>query len=288
VNRNALVSTTWLADHLADPALRVFDTTLHLEPTPGGMKARSGRAGYDEGHIPGAGFLDIVSDLSDPTSELAFTRPQPEQLGRVLARSGVGSEHRVVLYSAGDVMWATRAWWLLRWVGVARVSVLDGGFARWQAEGHPVSTAAPDYPPSRFEARPVERLWATQREVLEATEGGGACLINALPRPLHRGAASLGYRRSGHIKGSDNLPYPDLLEPGDGTFRSAAELREHFEATGALRRQRVICYCGGGIAATQNAFALTLLGHEGAAVYDGGLDEWSRDLALPMASEESG
>jgi thiosulfate/3-mercaptopyruvate sulfurtransferase len=281
------VSTAWLADHLADPALRVFDTTLYLDPTPGGMKARSGRAGYDEGHIPGAGFLDIVSDLSDPTSALAFTRPPPEQLGRVLARSGVGQDHHVVVYSAGDMMWATRAWWLLRWVGADAVSVLDGGSTKWVAEGRPVSTDACAYPTASFSPCLHEDLWASQEDVLQASQDGGACVLNALPRSLHTGAASLGYRRRGRIAGSQNLPYPDLMDPSDGTFRSPDQLRTQFEASGTLGRTRVICYCGGGIAATQNAFALQLVGHPQVSVYDGGLDEWSREPGLPMESEQA-
>jgi thiosulfate/3-mercaptopyruvate sulfurtransferase len=282
------VSSAWLAEHLTDPSLRVFDTTLYLDPTPSGLETRSGRAGDEEGHGPGAGFLDLVSDLSDPASELPFTRPPPDQLGRVLARSGVGREHHVVLYSAGDVMWATRAWWLLRWVGIRTVSVLDGGLPKWRAEGRPLSVEPSAYPTAKFRPRLVDGLWASQEEVLDATRDGGACVLNALPHALHTGAATLGYRRRGRIAGSQNLPYPDLLEPGDGTFRSPDELRAHFEASGTLGRERVICYCGGGIAATQNAFALALLGHPSVSVYDGGLDEWSRDAGLPMEAEETG
>ena len=287
MDNSPLVSTGWLAGHPTDADLRVFDTTVHLDPTPTGFETRSGRAGYHTKHIPGAGFLDIVSDLSDPRSKLAFTRSSPDRIAEVLSRSGVSHEHHVVVYSAGDVMWATRAWWLLRWVGLAAVSVLDGGLTKWEAEGRPVSSELCSYPEAAFDARPVEGLWATKEEVLEAVEDGGVCTLNALPRPMHTGAAGLGYRRRGHIAGSENVPFPDLLEPADGTFRALSVLREHFGGTGALEKDRVISYCGGGIAATHNAFALVLLGHPSVAVYDGGLDEWSRDLELPMEAEEA-
>lgn len=288
VDTSPLVATAWLADQLDDPDLRVFDTTLHLDSTPKGLEARTGRAGYDAGHVPGAGFLDIVGDLSDPTSKLAFTRPAPERIAEVLSRSGVSRDHHVVVYSAGDVMWATRAWWLLRSVGLEAVSVLDGGLAKWKAEGRPISQEPCGYPEAAFDPRANESFWASQEEVRRAVGDAGVCTINALPRALHAGASGLGYRRRGRIAGSENVPFPDTLAPSDGTFRSPDELRKHFAATGALGKDRVICYCGGGIAATQNALALVLLGHPSVAVYDGSLDEWSRDPDLPMEADGDG
>ena len=280
-----LVTTGWLAEHLVDPDLRVFDTTVHLDPTPTGFEIRSGRSGYDAKHLPTAEFLDVVTDLSDPRSKLRFARPTSKRIAEVLSRSGVSQGHRVVLYSTGDVMWATRAWWLLRSVGIEAVSVLDGGLAKWEAEGRPLSDEPCKYPEAVFDARPVEGLWATKEDVLAGIGDGDVCTLNALPRSLHTGSASLGYRRRGHISGSENLPYSEILEPKDGTFRTTVELRDHFGATGALEKERVICYCGGGIAATQNALALVVLGHPCVAVYDGSLDEWSRDSELPMESD---
>ncbi len=288
MNRSPLVSTVWLADHLRDPSLRVFDATLHLDPAASGFDSRSGRPGYDAKHIPGAGFLDILRDLSDPKAELLFTRPSPDRLAEMLARSGVSHGHHVVLYSAGEVMWATRAWWLLRSVGLVGVFVLDGGLAKWEAEGREVSREPCGFPEATFASRPIEGVWATKEEVLRTIGDGGVCTLNALPRPLHSGAASLGYRRRGHIAGSVNVSFAETLEPADGTFCAPSKLRAHFDAAGALEKRRVICYCGGGIAATQNALALVLLGHPGVAVYDGGLDEWSRDLDLPMENGEDG
>lgn len=280
------MSVEWLAAHLSDPELRVFDTTVYLDPAPKGFTIRSGREAYEAGHVPGAGFLDIVADLSDPESELAFTRPPPEQVEAVLSRSGVSRESHVVLYSSGEVMWATRAWWLLRWVGLSSASVLDGGLARWSAQGHGISQEPNTYRPKRFDAQEIDGVWATRGEVLAAVENGGACMLNALPRAVHSGAAGLGYKRAGHIAGSENVPFSDLIDSNQGRFRALPELREHFDTTGALQAKRAICYCGGGIAATQNALALVLLEHPSVAVYDGGLDEWSRDLELPMETDE--
>ena len=165
--------------------------------------------------------------------------------------------------------------------------MLDGGLAKWEAEGRRLCREPCTYPSAALDARAIEGLWASKEDVLDAIGDGGVCTLNSLPRLVHNGAAGLGYRRPGHIAGSENAPFPELLQPEDGTFRTLSELREHFDATGALDKDRVICYCGGGIAATQNALALVLLGHPSVAVYDGGLDEWSRDPELPMDADES-
>ena len=277
---DALIAASQLAARLNHPDLRVFDVTVHLEGPRAGV--RSGREDYEQGHVPGAGFLAVLTDLSDPSGKLLFTRPTAGQLEATLSRNGVSNGHDVVFYSAASPIWATRAWWLLRAAGHERVAVLDGGFARWRAEGHPVSAEPFRHPPARFEADPREALWASQQDVLAAMEDGGACTLDALPTPLYRGNANLGYARAGHIRGALSVPFSDLLDPETGLFRPPEQLRQRFADAGVLARERVISYCGGAIAASLNAFALTLLGHENVAVYDGSLDEWSRDPDLPM------
>jgi thiosulfate/3-mercaptopyruvate sulfurtransferase len=282
-----LVSAEWLQDRLGDPTLRVFDVTYHVDAMPSGLSRRSGRPDYQSAHIPGAGFLDVTSDLSDTESALAFTRPSAGQIEKVLSKSGVSDTHNVVIYSGAEMMWATRAWWLFRSAGMESVAVLDGGFGKWRAEGRPVCSNPCGYPEAEFRARPAEELWATKQEVLRAIEDGGVCTINALPKKIYDGEYGLGYARDGHIKGSLNVPSRALLVPDEGVLRPEDELRGHFAETGAINKERVITYCGGGIAATLNAFALVLLGHKNVAVYDGGLDEWSRDEGLPMENGES-
>lgn len=281
-----LASTQELQDHLDDPHLRVFDATTYVDRTPSGLRARSGRLDYEAAHVPGAGFLDITADLSDSESALAFTRPPAAQIEKVLSRVGVSDDHHVVIYSRAGVMWATRAWWLLRSVGLELVAVLDGGLGKWQAEGRPLCRKPCTYPETVFQARPREEMWATKQDVLQAIEDGGACTINALPREMHTGESGLGYARAGHIKRSLNVPFPELLMSESGVFRSEDDLRRHFASTGALNKARAITYCAAGIAATLNAFALLLLGHPSVAVYDGGLDEWSREQDLPMETGE--
>jgi thiosulfate/3-mercaptopyruvate sulfurtransferase len=277
-----LVSTNWLAANLDDPDLRVFDATVHLQPaTPGPYQVESGRAGYEAMHIPGAAFLDLPGDLSDPDAGLAFTMPAIDRLATMLGAAGIRRGARVVVYSSTTPMWATRLWWMLRASGFDDVAVLDGGLDKWVAEGRPVEAGERRYPAAELSLTARPGAWADKTAVLAAVGDGGVCTINALSASVHSGEGSTNYGRKGHIKGSRNVPYAALLK-ADGTYRDDAELRDLFEAVGALGRKRVICYCGGGISATMDALALTRLGHADVAVYDGSMSEWSRDPELPM------
>jgi thiosulfate/3-mercaptopyruvate sulfurtransferase len=277
-----LVSTEWLAANLGDAALRLYDVTVHLRPaTPGPYNVESGRADYEAGHIPGAAFLDLVQDLSDTSSALHFTRPSLAALERALGAAGIGTGMRVVAYSSASPMWATRFWWMLRAAGIANVAVLDGGLAKWAAEGREVVAGVSSYGPAQIHGAEHAESWADKQDVLSAIGDGGVCTINALSPSVHSGEAPMSYGRKGHIRGSANVPYAALLA-ADGTFRPDAELRPLFEAVGAFARKRVICYCGGGISATMDALALTRLGHDAVAVYDGSMAEWTADPDLPM------
>ena len=277
-----LVTTAWLAAHLDDADLRIYDATVHLRPaTPGPYTIESGHADYRAAHIPGAAFLDLAQDLCDHDSSLPFTMPKAAQLNDALSRAGLGNEHRVVLYSTTTPMWATRLWWMLRASGHTAVQVLDGGMGKWRAEGRPVSTGAASYPPAKFHAAPQPDRWADQAQVLAAIGDGDVCTINALASAVHSGSAEMNYGRKGHIKGSVNVPYASLVG-ADGAFHAEDTLRAAFAGVAALTRPRVICYCGGGISATMDALALTVLGHGNVAVYDGSMSEWVRDENLPM------
>jgi thiosulfate/3-mercaptopyruvate sulfurtransferase len=283
-----LISTQALADRLAQGdspgRLRVFDTTVHLRPaSPGPFVVESGRAGHAAGHIPGAAFIDLQAELSDPASPLRFTLPSVAHLEAAFSAAGLSDGDECVLYSSTSVMWATRVWWMLRSLGF-EARVLDGGLPKWKAEGRPVATGAPRHPQGRFNARPVAGLWAGRDDVRQAIGDGAVCTLNALTASAHAGSSPVNYGRKGHIRGSVNVPYPALLAD-DGTLRPVAELRQAFDAVGALARPRVICYCGGGIAATLDALALHLCGHAGVAVYDGSLSEWAADPSLPMDAD---
>ncbi len=284
-NPGYLVTTSWLAAHINDPSIRVIDCTVFLRaPSPGADRRsyvqESGRAMYELGHIPGALFADLVHDLSKPGAAYPFTRPSADQFARAMSSLGISNETRVVCYDAAGSMWATRAWWLLRSFGHDRASVLDGGWKKWVSEGRPSTSVVPQVEPTSFTPSVRKSAWAEKEEVLEIVTSGGGCVVNALSPEQHAGG-SAAYGRRGHITGSMNIAARDLVDPVSGAFLPEHELRERFKA---IRPDggRVIMYCGGGIAATADAFALTLLGHENVAVYDNSLSEWARNEALPM------
>jgi thiosulfate/3-mercaptopyruvate sulfurtransferase len=283
----SLVSPEWLAGHLADHDVRVYDTTVHLRPGPPDVAYEivSGLVDYEASHIPGAGFLDLTKELSDRSTDLPFMMPGAEQMQAALEAAGVGDGSRVVLYSTSSPMWATRVWWMLRSCGLDNVAVLDGGFARWRSEGRPVTTEACGYDAGSLSVAPRPGLWADRDEVLAAIGDGGVCTLNALSHDMHTGEAKIHYGRPGRIRGSCNVPWEALLE-GE-SFRSLERSRSAFEAVGAFDKPHVITYCGGGIAATLDAFVLTRLGHTDVAVYDGSMREWASDEASPMDVGES-
>jgi thiosulfate/3-mercaptopyruvate sulfurtransferase len=280
-----LVETEWMAQHLEDPAVRLLECTVYLQPAPdmpGGFRVESGRAKWAEGHIPGAGFVDLQEELSDRTSKLRFMMPPAGQFAEVMGRAGVGDGVRVILYDRAVNMWAARIWWMLRAFGFDNAAVLNGGFKKWTVEGRPVSTDAGTRPARTFTARPRPGLIADKSGVLAAVGESGACVLNALSEEQHRGTGGSTYGRPGRIKGSVNVVARDLVDPATHAYLPADVLRAKFQAVGALDAKRVVTYCGGGIAASSDAFILTLLGRDDVAVYDASLSEWANDPSLPM------
>jgi len=277
-----LVSTEWLAKNLQAPELRVYDVTVHLRPVmPGPYEIESGRADYEAAQVPGAAFIDLIKDISDTTSNLPFMLPPADALAKAFGAAGIARGTRVVFYSTNSPMWATRAWWMLRSMGFDDVAVLDGGFGKWKAEGRAVAAGRQSYAAADLSLTADPRAWADKKAVLEAIGDETVCTINALSPDVFSGDSALNYGRKGHITGSKNVPYADLLNE-NGTFKSADQLRPLFAAAGALSRPRTICYCGGGISATMDALALVRLGAKDVAVYDASMWEWGNDPSLPM------
>jgi thiosulfate/3-mercaptopyruvate sulfurtransferase len=279
-----LVSDRWLAEHLADPDIVVLDATVHLDPPSSPNEpydVRSGRRGWEQAHVPGSRFADLVDALSDPEAPYAFTLPSPERFGESVARLGVGDGSFVVTYDRDVGMWAARLWWMLRVFGHDRVAVLDGGLTSWIAAGHPLTAEPPPAPGSAcFTARFRPELVARRDEVLAALEDPSILLVNALSPELYRGEQSR-YGRAGRIPGSVNVPARSLLR-SDGRFKSATALRVELDDSGALEADRVITYCGGGISAANDVLALALLGRDDIAIYDGSLREWVTDPESPL------
>lgn len=277
-----LVSTDWLAERLGDPKLRIYDCTTHLLPHPTkAYTVGSGREDYDKGHIPGADFLDLQEELSDPDSEFRFTFPSPELFAAAVGRHGLGDETEVVLYSTTTPQWASRIWWMLRAFGFDNAKVLDGGLVKWAKEGREISTAPAAYAPATFTPRPRDGLIVQKEEMLAAIDNGAVCTINALSREQHAGGGRA-YGRMGRIAGSTNVPTAELLDPETTAFLPAADIAAHFADVGADKSERVLTYCGGGIAASATALLLVMLGHENVGLYDNSMSEWSNDESLPM------
>jgi thiosulfate/3-mercaptopyruvate sulfurtransferase len=281
-----LLAPADLAARLQDPALRVVDATavLRFPPEGGPPQVTSGRPGYEAGHVPGAVFADLIADLSDPDVALPFALPSAERFAAGASRLGIGPGTQVVVYDQGPTVWATRLWWLLRVFGHDEVGVLDGGLPAWQAEGHPVSTGPVAVAPTAFRATLRRDLLATGDDVMAAVEQGGTCIVNALSSEAFRGEGPQSLPRPGRIPGSVSLPAGGLTDPGTGRLRPLEELRAAVAAAGADGPGAPIAYCGGGIAATLDAFAFAVLGRTDAKVYDGSLSEWASDPSRPLVT----
>lgn len=286
-----LVEPDWLVDNLDAPDLQVLDCTVYLDidQDTGEIDATSGYSDWQEGHIPGSAFADMMTDFSvteDPA--FWFERPSADTFAEEIANLGVSDESRVVLYDATDLnIWAARLWWLLRVFGFDRAGILNGGWTQWTREGRPISTTTPE--PNRGTFTPNFRsdLIASKDEVLDAIDDSGTCLVNALRTEDHVGDGPVKYGRPGRIPGSVNVPAAwdhGIVDPNTARYRPRNELRRMFARVGAFDQERVITYCGGAISASSVAFALTLVGVENVAVYDGSLDEWGNDDSLPMVT----
>ena len=281
-----IVETDALEAELGADDLRVIDCNVVMKPKPdGGYEIQSGRDDYFESHIPGAVFLDLLKDLSDDHPTLRFMMPSAEQFADVVGAAGIGDDHRIVLYSRGANYWATRLFLMFRAFGFDNCRVLNGAWDKWIAEGRPTTTDLPAMPPATFTPHPRPGQIIGKDEVLAAVQRKDTCIINALTLQVYSGETfNAAYGRPGHIEGSVNLYAYELIDKTDNTFVDAATMNEKFDAIGAFDKDHVITYCGGGISATTDSFALLLLGHEDVALYDGSMTEWGPDQSLPMAT----
>lgn len=284
-----LVSTQWLKEHLDVPNLRVVDASIIVNVET--WDTESGREPYEKEHIPGAVFLDHIDDLSDlKASEVkdqktrAYQLPSAKTFEHALGNVGISNDSAVVIYETQGAMWAARLWWMFRVYGHENVAVLDGGLKKWTADGYPTTSTPPQPEKTTFNASFREALFAAKDEVFNiATNGATGQLIDALSEKSYRGVGDNPLPRKGHIPTATNVPYMDVLNE-DNTFKSKEELAKLFEESLKDNPERVITYCGGGIAATSAALALTQLGVD-AAVYNGSLSEWIQDENAPLIAE---
>ncbi|NWE14253.1 sulfurtransferase [Pseudomonas yamanorum] len=282
-----LVDTDWLHARLGEPGLVILDATVVL-PSPrfdGDYRVASGHAGWLQAHIPGARHADLLSDFADSHASYSFALPTPQALVQALANLGAGAGSQVVIYDRADGFWAARLWWMLRGLGIA-ASVLDGGFNAWQRAGLAQHSGQPAIT-SAVEPWPIHAyapLWI-DRAGVEAVVAGDSpgVLICALGAALFEGTAATRYARRGHIPGSHNLPARTLFD-AQGRYLPKDALALAIGPTLLHSDGPLILYCGGGISAAANALALTLLGRQDIALYDGSLQEWAADARLPMTT----
>jgi thiosulfate/3-mercaptopyruvate sulfurtransferase len=273
-----IVSTEWLGARLGDPLLRVLDGSWHM-PAAG----RDPGADYAACHIPGAVFFDI-DDIADDRSDLPHMAPPAEKFASRLRAMGVGDGHQVVVYDTAGVFSAPRVWWTFRLMGKREVAVLDGGLPKWRAEGRPVTALPTDVMQRHMTVQRMPAVVVDVTDVARASKLGSHTIIDARPAGRFRGEAPEPRPglRSGHIPGSRNLWYGDLLN-ADGTMKGPGALRAAFDAAGIDLGRPVITTCGSGISAAILSLALERIGKTDHALYDGSWTEWGGYDDLPVA-----
>lgn len=281
-----LVETDWLEANLGNPELRIIDIRGEVKsiPTEDGKRRTeysAARGDYDAGHIPGAQFVDWTKDIVDLDDPIPAQLAPPERFAAAMAAIGVGDDTAVVIYDNQGRAFATRLWWALTYYGHERVAILNGGWAKWAAEGRPVTAEAQAPAEGAMFTPKAGRLGRkTGQEVLEHVQLGDAVIVDALRREQYTGEEPRGGNASGHIPGALSLPYLSLYTPDD-TWKSDEELRATVLEAGLGDDERpVVAYCGGGVSATAVLFALDRLGRHGHN-YDGSWNEWGNNPQFP-------
>lgn len=276
---STLIDATTLAQRIADPQIVIVDVR-HMLTDP----ERWGETQYAKGHLPGAVFARIDSDLSAPRTGRngRHPLPTPEAAAAMFGRLGIGPASQVVAYDQDSGMYAARLWWMLRWLGHEAVAVLDGGYAHWVREGHPVESAPAKPAGTRFIPRAVQPT-VSATGIAASLPRHALLLLDARGAERYRGDAEPLDAVAGHIPGAINRPYTRNVG-ADGRFRPAHDLREEFEGMLHGRAaEDLVHYCGSGISACHNLLAMAIAGYPLTRLYPGSWSEWSADPSRPVA-----
>ena len=278
-------SFEWLNDHLDNKKVRIFDCTTYLlyqdEDPSLPYIVESGFREYQISHIKNSAYLDLQKDLSDNSSKFRFTLPDYHTLAKNFSNLGVGDDFHIVLYSRNGLQWATRIWWMLYVLGFKNLSILDGSFNEWKKNNLPTESKINIFEKSEFKIEINNKIFVDKNRVLGSMNTKECVILNSLTEDLHNGENPR-YGRPGRIPGSLNIPFHELTDLEKGCFKSPSECLEVFKKKGIPQDSRVLNYCGGGIAASLDAFVLFQLGYDDIEIYDNSMSEWATDENLPI------
>ena len=277
-----LVSTDWLSSRLSDPEIRILDATWYLPNVD-----RDAKAEYDQSHIPNARFFDI-DDVSDHRSDLPHMVPPVEKFMSKVRKLGVGDGHQIVIYDSHGLFSAARVWWLFKVMGQKNVAVLDGGLPKWLREGRTVDSSPPLIRDRHMFVKYHDEMVKDVTQVSSASKLGDFEILDARSAGRFRGEEPEPRPglRAGHIPGSKNIFYGDLLNE-DGTLKSHDELVEHFKAKAVNLDKPVITSCGSGVTAAIINLALDRIGKTDHALYDGSWTEWGMYPTVPVETGDN-
>ena len=272
-----LIGTAALAAHLDDPSFAIVDCRFKLDDLTWGQREYAAR------HVPGAVFADLERDLSGAKTGRNGRHPLPDPtvLARTFGTLGIDRTIQVVAYDQDAGMYASRLWWMLRWLGHEAAAVLDGGFAKWTAENRPTVSGRDTRPPRTFEGSPRPNMVVDADFVATIGSANDWRLVDARAPERFRGETETIDKKAGHIPGAVNHFYK-LNVADDNTFLTASAIGERLRASiGSVPSDHVVCYCGSGVTACHDLLALEHAGLKGAKLYPGSWSEWSSDPRRP-------